>query len=146
MSEESKVAPETSVNVDEDRTINVRLSNPLTVTPSETEEEDRTVNIRVEKLLNDPRMQAMQAQAAQANTRPVQSVAASSSISNTPEEVSASGPGKAVILVPALLIGGGLLGWIADKALGNAGVPWGLIIGLVLACIGSAVIVLRKSA
>ena len=146
MSEENRVVSETAVG-DNDRTVNVRMPDSIPAASEEVEEEDRTVNIRVEKLLNDPRMQAMQAQAQSSPAAGItQGADVSSHVQGVEETATTSGTAKTATLIAGFLIAGGLLGWLGDKALTNNGIPWGLIVGLIVGAVVSAVFAMRKSA
>jgi F0F1-type ATP synthase assembly protein I len=136
MSEDSnKVVPETSVD----------------------EDDDRTVNIRVEKLLNDPRMQAAQAarerlpDPPKVNLQRPDTETARGSLPNSRatqlgERAGSAGSGAmiGISLVVYIMVGAGL-GWLIDKWLNNTAFPWGLLIGFTLGTIAGFGNLLRNA-
>jgi F0F1-type ATP synthase assembly protein I len=154
MSEEGKVVQETPADEEDDRTVNVRLPNPPPAksVEEEIEEEDRTVNIRVEKLLNDPRMQAMQAKLPdppkvnlqRPDTETARGTAPKRKATQLGERTASAGSGAMIgfSLVVYIVVGAGL-GWLVDKGLGNTGFPWGLVVGFALGTIAGFGFMLR---
>jgi F0F1-type ATP synthase assembly protein I len=142
--ENSKVAKDGAGDEDNNRTENVRLPNPPKIEPEEIEDDDRTVNIRVEKLLNDPRMQAMQGKLPdppkvnlqRPDTETARGTMPNSKATQMGERAGSVGGGAmiGISLVIYICVGAGL-GWLLDKMLGNTAFPWGMIVGFALGTI-----------
>jgi F0F1-type ATP synthase assembly protein I len=155
MSDETgKGAQENTGDTNKDQIKEVHLSDPPTIDPEEIEEEDRTVNIRVEKLLNDPRMQAMQGKLPdppkvnlqRPDTETARGTMPNSKATQMGERAGSVGGGAmiGISLVIYICVGAGL-GWLVDKMLGNTAFPWGMIVGFALGTIAGFANMIRSA-